>query len=288
MKTAAAVVTERGGRTCHAAIVARELGIPAVVGTGDATSVLRTGDEVTVSCAEGDVGRIYAGECRVADRDHRHVRPASRRAPRSWSTSATPTWPSRRRCCPVTASDWPAWSSSSASRSRRTRWHWSIPERVTDPDTRAAARPAHARLSRRRDFFVERLAEGVGTIAAAFYPRPVIVRMSDFKTNEYASLLGGARLRAARGEPDDRLPRRLALRPPGLRRGLCARVRAPCSVCARRWDSTTSTLMLPFCRRWRRPTGSSTGWPSTVCARGEHGLRDLRDVRDPQQRRAHR
>ena len=124
-----------------------------------------------------------------ADRGQRHRRG---RARRSWSISAIPTSPSRPPCCPTTASAWRAWSSSSASTSASIRWRWpSRNESPRDRDARAIARLTR-NYARPADFFVEKLAEGVGTIAAAFYPKPVIVRLSDFKTNEYASLLGGA------------------------------------------------------------------------------------------------
>jgi hypothetical protein len=112
MKKAAAIVTDRGGRTCHAAIVARELGIPAIVGTGNATRLLQRGAEVTVSCVEGDTGHVYAGAIpiEISKVDLASAGPARK----SWSISATPILPSRRRCGRTTGSAG-AWNSSSAS-----------------------------------------------------------------------------------------------------------------------------------------------------------------------------
>ena len=235
MKTAAAIVTNRGGRTCHASIIARELGIPAVVGTGDATTSVPDGAVVTVSCAEGDSGRVYDGAVgfhvdRTEVGDVAAAAHADHDQPR-----ATPTSPSRRRSCPTTASDSPGWSSSSASTSRSTRWPCCTRRRSTTPRRAGRSIGSPRAIADGSAFFVERLSEGIGTIAAAFWPKPVVVRMSDFKTNEYASLLGGAGLRAVREQPDARLPRRLALRAsrptPRASRWSAAR----CGACATRW-----------------------------------------------------
>ena len=191
MKTAAAVVTERGGRACHAAIVARELGIPAIVGTGDATSRLVTGSTVTVSCAEGDTGRVYAGEAevRVESTDFTDLR---RPRTRIMVNLGNPDLAFRTAMLP---SDGVGLARMEFIISESIKAHPMAlvhPERVTDPDARAALARLTDGYADGETYFVERLAEGVGTIAAAFYPRPVVVRMSDFKTNEYASLLGGA------------------------------------------------------------------------------------------------
>ena len=115
------------------------------------------------------------------------------------------------------------------------------PERVEDPGERATIDRLCRGFARPADFFVQRLAEGVGTIAAAFYPKPVIVRMSDFKSNEYASLIGGRWFEPAEREPDARLPRCIALRPSRLCRRASRWSAPPCGACARRWDSPTSS-----------------------------------------------
>ena len=150
-----------------------ELGIPAVVGTGDATTKVPNGEPVTVSCAEGDTGRVYRGEVPFHI-DRTEVANMGRPGPRSWLTSGIPISRSRGRSFRTTASASLGWSSSSTSTSVCTLLPCSTRRRSTIP------RPGGPSIGR--------LSEGIGTIAAAFFPKPVVVRMSDFKTNEYASL----------------------------------------------------------------------------------------------------
>jgi pyruvate, water dikinase len=199
LKRAAAIVTDQGGRTCHAAIVSREHGIPCVVGTGHATEVLQSCPEVTVSCAEGDEGRIYEGRVEFS---HQSVDPATLPRPRVplMLNLANPGNAFRLAQLP-----------SAGVGLLRTEflvssWIGIHPMALLrldqlDPETRARVRERTARYARPADFFVDQLALGVGQIAAAFYPRPVIVRMSDFKTNEYAGLLGGAPFEPAEKNP---------------------------------------------------------------------------------------
>jgi len=199
MKRAAAIVTNRGGRTCHAAIIARELGIPAVVGCGDATATLKDGEACTVSCAEGDTGNIYRGilEIEVTSRDHGEL-------------PKCPVKITMNIGNPNLAFDFqalPNWGVGLA------RLEFVInnmigvhPRAVLEyPDLPAELKRQveHAARGYRdpRAFFVEKLTEGVATIAAAFWPKPVIVRLSDFKSNEYKKLIGGARY-----EPDEENP----------------------------------------------------------------------------------
>jgi pyruvate,water dikinase len=190
MKRASAIVTDHGGRTCHAAIVSRELGLPCVVGTGNASTLIATGDVVTVSCAEGDEGRVYAG---LVAFDREEVDPAS--LPR-------PSLPILLNVGnPETAFLVAQLPSAGVGLARIEFIIGSAigihplalvhPERVTDRGARAAIRARVASFDSPREYFIEKLASGVAQIAGAFYPRPVIVRFSDFKTNEYASLIGG-------------------------------------------------------------------------------------------------
>ena len=190
MKIAAGVITDTGGRTCHAAIVARELGIPAVVGATHATEKLKTGTSVTISCAEGDIGSVYQGAV-------------------AFDVTRTPLSELRQPRTPIMVNvGTPEMAFRVAMQPQAgvglARMEFIISEHIgvhpmallkPDKIARAKARAAIARLVQGyktpADFFIERLSEGVGTIAAAFYPKPVIVRLSDFKTNEYASLLGG-------------------------------------------------------------------------------------------------
>jgi len=190
MKKAAPIVTNRGGRTCHAAIIARELGIPAVVGAEDATEILATGAEVTVSCAEGDVGRVYEGrvpfEVETIDLA-RLPRPQTR----IMVNVGNPETAFRTALLPV---DGVGLARLEFVFSEHVRVHPMAllhPERVQDEAERDGIRRLVRGYADPKAYFVERLSEGVATIAAAFWPRPVIVRMSDFKSNEYATLLGG-------------------------------------------------------------------------------------------------
>ena len=190
MKTAAAIVTNRGGRTCHAAIIARELGIPAVVGVGNATTAIPDGEVATVSCAEGDSGRVYRGE--VAFHVERtEVGDIPRPATEIMINLGNPELAFKTSFLP---NDGIGLARMEFIISEYIKAHPLAllhPEKVDDAGSRASI----ARLTRGypdgEAFFVQRLSEGIGTIAAAFWPKPVVVRMSDFKSNEYASLMGG-------------------------------------------------------------------------------------------------
>ncbi len=199
MKRAAAIVTNRGGRTCHAAIIARELGIPAVVGCGDATRKLADGADVTVSCAEGDTGNVYEGTAR--GRDHG---PAGRRDAEhpgkdqhERRQSAARLRPAGLAQCRGGARPPRVRDQQHDRRASEGGARVSGPARGSAPRSRVGARGYPSP----RAFYVEKLAEGVGTIAAAFWPKPVIVRLSDFKSNEYRKLIGGARY-----EPEEENP----------------------------------------------------------------------------------
>ena len=191
MKRAAAIVTNRGGRTCHAAIIARELGIPAVVGTGRATSELSDGRQVTVSCAEGDAGYVYAGllDFIIEESEQANMPEIDVKIMMNVGTPDQAFAFSRLPNAGVGLA----------------RLEFIINNQIgihpkallelaeLDEPLRSQITEAIAAYPTPRDFFVGRVAEGVATLAAAFAPHPVIVRMSDFKSNEYASLLGGDR-----------------------------------------------------------------------------------------------
>ncbi len=199
MKRAAAIVTNRGGRTCHAAIIARELGIPAVVGCGDATSVIPEGAEVTVSCAEGDEGFVYEGKLEFVESQI--------------ELDALPDIPVKIMMNvgnPDRAFDFANIPNSGVGLARLefiiNRMIGVHPNALLeydklDDDTRLAVDEQMSGYDDPVRFFVDKLAEGVATIAAAFAPEPVIVRMSDFKSNEYANLIGGEKY-----EPDEENP----------------------------------------------------------------------------------
>jgi pyruvate,water dikinase len=190
LKRAAAVVTDHGGRTCHAAIVSRELGLPCVVGTGNGTHALETGLEVTVSCVEGDEGRVYAGSLAF---DVEEFDPAELPEPRVPLMLNVANPESAFRVCQL--------PSAGVGLARMefivNSWIGVHPMALLHPDrvedvAQAAEISSRVGASNGADFFVDRLSSGVSMIAAAFHPRPVILRFSDFKTNEYAGLLGGA------------------------------------------------------------------------------------------------
>ena len=199
MKRASAIVTNRGGRTCHAAIIARELGIPAVVGCGEATDVLKEGQAVTVSCAEGDEGRIYDG---LIETEVEEVR-----------RGAMPDIDVKIMMNvgnPQLAFDFAQIPNSGVGLARL---EFIINNNIgihpkavldypnVDGELKKAVESAARGYASPRAFFVEKLAEGVATIGAAFYPKSVIVRMSDFKSNEYRKLVGGSRY-----EPEEENP----------------------------------------------------------------------------------
>jgi pyruvate, water dikinase len=191
MKRASAIITNRGGRTCHAAIIARELGIPAVVGTGVATSELSDGQPVTVSCAEGDTGYVYAGVLDFAVEEAEQDR--------------LPDLSVKIMMNVGTPDQAFAFSRLPNAGVGLARLEFIINNQIgihpkallelqqLDEPLRSKITDAVAAYQTPRDFFVRRVSEGVATIAGAFAPNPVIVRMSDFKSNEYASLLGGDR-----------------------------------------------------------------------------------------------
>lgn len=189
MKRASAIVTNRGGRTCHAAIIARELGIPAIVGCGDATQVLLEGESVTVSCAEGDTGYVYRGrlEYEVITTDMGNL-------------PDIPVKIMMNVGNPELAFEFAQIPNAGVGLARLefviNNMIGIHPKALLEFEQMPAS--VQEEIYRRsrgyanpRDFFIERLAEGVATIAASFWPKPVIVRLSDFKSNEYRKLLGG-------------------------------------------------------------------------------------------------
>ena len=247
LKIAAAVVTNRGGRTCHAAIVARELGIPAVVGCDDATTHLHTGDEITVSCADGSEGHVYAGTlpvtCTTTD----------------LSTMARPTThlminlanPDTALQMSMLPSDGVGLARMEFIVAEHIRVHPMAlvhPEKIDDPSVRQEIDQLVKGYAKPADFFVRQLAEGVGLIAAAFYPRPVIVRLSDFKTNEYASLLGGRWFEPSEANPMIGFRGASRYAHPAYRDGFALECAAMKQV---RDDMGLDNvkLMIPFCRR---------------------------------------
>ena len=270
MKKASAIVTDRGGRTCHAAIVARELGIPAIVGAEGATSTIRDGDEITVSCAEGETGTVYEGrvDYRITEVDLRSVpRPATQimvnlgNPELAFATSRLP-------CDGVGLARLEFIISESIGAHPMALAH---PDRVTDETTRAEIAHLARHHETPAEFFVDQLAQGVGTIAAAFFPRPVIVRLSDFKTNEYADLLGGRDFEPTESNPMLGFRGASRYAHPAYADGFaleCAAIRRVRNELGLR----NVRIMIPFCRRVDEGRRVIEALSANGLRRGEHGL----------------
>jgi pyruvate, water dikinase len=270
MKIAAAIVTERGGRTCHAAIVARELGVPAVVGAAGAKGALQTGLVVTVSCAEGDVGRVYAGQLAF---ETMRVEMSKLKRPRTsiMLNLGNPELGFRTAMLP---NDGVGLARMEFIINEYIGVHPMAlvnPEKVTSIDAQKAIERLVRNYHRPPDYFIEKLSEGVGMIAAAFYPKPVIVRLSDFKTNEYARLLGGEGF-----EPKEENPM-LGFR--GAARythpAYAAGFALECAALRRvRQDMglTNLSIMVPFCRRVEEARRVLDAMASHGLKRGDNGL----------------
>jgi pyruvate, water dikinase len=270
MKTAAAIVTNRGGRTCHAAIVARELGVPAVVGAANATERLKPGSPVTVSCAEGDTGRVYGGALPFSVTQ---VTLDELKRPRT-AIMVNLGNPELAFGTAMLPNDGVGLARMEFIISEHIGIH---PMALASPDKVASskARAAIARLTRRyahpTDFFVEKLSEGVGTIAAAFYPKPVIIRLSDFKTNEYARLIGGAGFEPKEANPMLGFRGAARYTHPAYAAGFaleCAALRRVRDV----MGLTNLRIMVPFCRRVEEGRRVIKAMADQGLKQGENGL----------------
>ncbi len=272
MKKASAIVTNRGGRTCHAAIIARELGIPAVVGCGNATEVLTTGMLVTVSCAEGDTGFVYDGLLET------EVTEVQRGAPPEIATKIMMNVGN-----PQLAFEFAQIPNHGVGLARlefiinnNIGVH---PKAILDyPNVDADLKKAVESVARGhaspRAFYVDKVAEGVATIAAAFWPKPVIVRLSDFKSNEYRKLIGGSRY-----EPEEENPM-LGFRGAAryISKDFSEAFAMECEAIRRvRGDMGLSNVqvMVPFVRTLAQAKAVSTLLASQGLARGEGGLKHI-------------
>ncbi|HTW13864.1 MAG TPA: phosphoenolpyruvate synthase [Nocardioides sp.] len=271
LKTAAAIVTDHGGRACHAAIVARELGLPAVVGTGSATTVLRTGDLVTVSCAEGDTGRVYRGPASV-DVEDIDVTDLPRPRTRIMVNLGNPGLAFRTALLPndgVGLARLEFVMTESVQVHPMAALH---PERVSDAAARSRIEALVAGYPDGASYVVERLSEGVGTIAAAFYPSPVVVRLSDFKTNEYAGLLGGTDFEPTESNPMIGFRGAARYAHPAYEEGFALECRAMRRV-REEMGLDNVILMLPFVRRLEEADRVLERMATLGLARGQHGLK---------------
>ena len=270
MKTAAAVVTDRGGRTCHAAIVAREIGVPALVGCGNATAAIRTGDEITVSCAEGEAGHVYAG--RVPFRTTR-TDLAALALPRTriMVNIGNPDTAFRTSFLPNDGVGLARMEFIVADHIRIHPMALVHPERVGDAAVRAEIERRTRTAPSPGGYFVRELSEGIGTIAAAFWPKPVIVRLSDFKTNEYAGLLGGSFFEPEEANPMLGFRGAARYAHPAYEEGFALECQALKRV---REDMglTNVRVMVPFCRRVREAETVLSALARHGLVRGSDGL----------------
>jgi len=190
MKKASAIVTNSGGRTCHASIIAREMGIPAIVGCGNATTVLETGQEITVSCAEGETGQVYAGllnfEIQELPLDN-----LPRTRTKIMMNVGNPEEALGLTAIPNDGVGLARMEFIIANHIKAHPLALLHFDELEDELAKYKISELTAQYEDKAEFFIAKLAQGIGTIAAAFYPKPVIVRLSDFKSNEYANLLGG-------------------------------------------------------------------------------------------------
>ncbi|HXH71575.1 MAG TPA: phosphoenolpyruvate synthase [Mariprofundaceae bacterium] len=270
MKVASAIVTNRGGRTCHAAIIARELGIPAVVGCGSATTDVTSGETVTISCAEGDVGRVYAGEIPFKV-EETNLEELARPATHIMLNLGNPEIAFKTSFLPndgVGLARMEFIINESIKAHPMALLH---PDKVADAKVREELKQLTRHFASPADYFVERLAEGVGTIAAAFWPKPVVVRLSDFKSNEYASLLGGRGFEPTEENPMIGFRGASRYAHPAYAEGFALECRAMKRV-REEMGLTNLKLMIPFCRRVEEGVKVLETMAANGLKRGEGGL----------------
>ncbi len=270
LKRASGVVTDQGGRTCHAAIIAREMGITAIVGTGDATRRIADGDPITISCCEGDVGRVYRGELPFTLEEQRlDDLPAT--GTRILMNVGNPEEAFNLAAIPCDGVGLARLEFIIANHIKVHPLALLEPERVADPAERQAIAALTAGYAHPTDYYVDLLAQGMARIGAAFYPRPVILRFSDFKSNEYAKLLGGAAFEPSEDNP--MLGWRGASRyySPAFRGAFALECQALKRV--RELMGLTNLIpMVPFCRTPEEGDRVLAEMASSGLVRGDNGL----------------
>lgn len=270
MKMAAAIITNRGGRTCHAAIIARELGVPAVIGCDHATTAIENNSPVTVSCAEGDNGKVYSGkldfEVQTTD-----LSGLKRPKTKIMLNIGNPEQAFKASFLPNDGVGLARMEFIITEYIKAHPMALLHPERVQDDEEREQLSRLTKNYASAKDFFIQRLSEGVGTIAAAFYPKPVVVRMSDFKTNEYATLLGGRWFEFDEDNPMIGFRGASRYTHPAYAEGFALE----CAAMKRVRDGmglTNVILMIPFCRRVKEAQCVLDYMAQLGLRRGENGL----------------
>ncbi|OHY32878.1 phosphoenolpyruvate synthase [Cylindrospermopsis raciborskii CS-508] len=270
MKKASAIVTNSGGRTCHAAIIAREMGIPAIVGCGNATTVLKTGQEITISCAEGETGKVYAGLLNFAIQEL-PLDNLPRTRTKIMMNVGNPEEALGLTAIPNDGVGLARMEFIIANHIKAHPLALLHFDELEDELTKHKIAELTAQYENKAEFFITKLAAGIGTIAAAFYPKPVIVRLSDFKSNEYANLLGGRQF-----EPKEENPMigwRGASRyyDPRYREGFALECKAMRQV-RDNMGLTNVILMVPFCRTPQEGRRVLEEMAKHGLVRGENGL----------------
>jgi pyruvate,water dikinase len=270
MKKAAAIVTNRGGRTCHAAIVSRELGVPAIVGTEQGTELLKDGRTVTVSCAEGDTGFVYDGRLQF-DVQRTNLTHLARPRTKVMMNVGNPEEAFSLSFVP---NDGVGLAREEFIISNYIKVHPLALldyEQLTDAGVKAQIDALTAGYADKPQFFVDKLAQGVAMIAAAFYPKDVILRLSDFKTNEYANLIGGRAYEPAEENPMIGFRGASRYYNPRYQAGFALECRAVKKV-REEMGLTNLKLMIPFCRTVEEGRRVQTEMEKHGLKRGVNGL----------------
>ncbi|WP_158969167.1 phosphoenolpyruvate synthase [Paraglaciecola sp. L3A3] len=269
MKTASAIVTNHGGRTCHAAIVSRELGIPAIVGTDNGADILTNGTEITVSCAEGEIGNVYEGllKFNIEETDLSHL-PATKT--KIMMNLANPDQAFGLASLPVDGIGLARMEFIINEYIKAHPMALVHPEKLDD-QTRLSIANISMAFTDPVDFFVKTLSEGVATIAAAVYPKPCVVRMSDFKSNEYASLLGGKPFEPIESNPMIGFRGAARYSHPAYAEGFALECKAMKRV-RDEMGFDNVILMIPFCRRISEGEKVLMTMAKNGLKRGDNGL----------------
>jgi pyruvate,water dikinase len=270
MKNAAAIITNRGGRTCHAAIIARELGVPAVIGCENATALIASGNLVTVSCAEGDVGKVYAGQLDFAVK-HTDLSELARPKTKIMLNLGNPELAFKYSFLPNDGVGLARMEFIITEYIKAHPMALLHPEKVADAEELEQLTELTCGYNTAEEFFIQRLSEGVGTIAAAFYPKPVVVRMSDFKSNEYATLLGGRWFEQNEANPMIGFRGASRYTHPDYAEGFALECAAMKRV-REQMGLRNVILMIPFCRREQEAIRVLDYMAALGLKRGENGL----------------
>ncbi len=270
MKIAAAIVTNRGGRTCHAAIISRELGVPAVVGCDNATTMIKTDNLITVSCAEGDVGKVYSG---ILEFDIKTTDLSGLQRPKTkiMLNIGNPELAFKTSFLPNDGVGLARMEFIITDYIKAHPMALIHPEQVQDAGEREQIRRLTQNYTSAEDYFIQKLSEGVGTLAAAFYPKPVVVRMSDFKTNEYATLLGGRWFEFDEANPMIGFRGASRYIHPAYKEGFALECKAMKRV-REQMGLSNVILMIPFCRRVQEAERVLDYMAELGLKRGEQGL----------------